>query len=115
MHQGHDCGVLVLQTVHVSVAQRVIIFDDSVAADLAVAEQAKERGVGKHLVEGVSLHVALVVVVVLPPSHAGEHEPQGVPLWDFGRFQSSDRGFSLLWVADVLIQEHRRPLHLRAA
>lgn len=83
--KGHDCGVLVLQTVHLSVAQRVIIFDDSVAAELTVAKQAKERRVGEHLVEGVGLHVGLVVVV-LAPSHTGKHEAQGVPLRDFGRF-----------------------------
>lgn len=84
MDQGHDCRVFMLQTVHVSVAQRVVIFDDSVAADLAVAEQAEERGVGEHLSKGVSLYVGLVVVVVLASPHAGEHEPQGVPLWNFG-------------------------------
>lgn len=75
MNQSHDCGVLMLQTVRVSVTQRVVIFDDSVAANLAVAEQAKERGVGKHLVKGVGLYVGLVVVVVLSSPHAGEHEP----------------------------------------
>lgn len=64
-----------LQTVRVSVTQRVVIFDDSVAANLAVAEQAKERGAGKHLVKGVGLYVGLVVVVVLSSPHAGEHEP----------------------------------------
>lgn len=86
MNQSHDCGVLMLQTVRVSVTQRVVIFDDSVAANLAVAEQAKERGVGKHLVKGVGLYVGLVVVVVLSSPHAGEHEPQGVPLRNFGCF-----------------------------
>lgn len=75
MDQGHDCSVLVLQTVRVSVAQRVVVFDDSVAANLAVAEQAEEWGVGEHLAEGVGLYVGLVVVVVLASAHAGEHEP----------------------------------------
>lgn len=75
MDQGHDCSVLMLQTVHVSVAQRVVIFNDSVAANLTVAEKAEKRGVGEHLVEGVSFYVGLVVVVVLASPHAGEHEP----------------------------------------
>lgn len=75
MHQGHDCSILVLQTVRVSVAQRVVVFNDSVAANLAVAEQAEERGVWEHLVKGVGLYVGLVVVVVLASPHAGEHEP----------------------------------------
>lgn len=83
--QGHDCGVLVLQAAHVSVTQRVIVFDDAVAAELAVAKQAKERRVGENLVEGVGLHVGLVVVV-LAPSHTRKHEAQGVSLRDFGRF-----------------------------
>lgn len=74
MDQGHDCGVLMLQSVRVSVAQRVVIFDNSVAADFAVAEQAKQRGVGKHLVKGVGLYVGLVVIVVLSSPHTGEHE-----------------------------------------
>lgn len=38
VNQGHDCGVLVLQTAHVSVTQRVIVFDDAVAAELTVAK-----------------------------------------------------------------------------
>lgn len=84
MHQGHDCSVLVLQTVRVSVAQRVVVFDDSVAADLAVAEQAEERGVGEHLAKGVGLYVGLVVIVALASPHAGEHEPKGVPLGNLG-------------------------------
>lgn len=75
MDQGHDSSVLMLQTVCVSVAQSVVIFNDSVAANLAVAEQAEERGVGEHLVEGVGLYIGLVVVVVLASPHAGEHEP----------------------------------------
>lgn len=114
MDQSHDCSVLMLQTVDVSVAQRVVIFNDSVAADFAIAEQAEERGVGEHLAKGVGLHVGLVVVVILASPHASEHEPEGVPLWDFGCLQPPDRGFSRLWVADVLVQEHRCPLHLRA-
>lgn len=85
MDQGHDCGVLVLQTAHVGVAQRVIVFDNAVAAELTVAKQAKERRVGENLVEGVGLHVGLVVVV-LASSHTRKHEAQGVPLGDFGRF-----------------------------
>lgn len=83
--QGHDCGVLMLQTAHVSVTQRVIVLDNAVAAELTVAKQAKERRVGENLVEGVSLHVGLVVVV-LAPSYTRKHEAQGVPLWYFGRF-----------------------------
>ncbi len=75
MDEGHDCRVLVLQTVRVSVAQRVVVFDDSVAADLAVAKQAEERGAGEHLAKGVGLYVGLVVVVVLASPHTGEHEP----------------------------------------
>lgn len=74
MDQGHDCSVLVLQTVRVSVAQCVVIFDDSVTANLAVSKQAEERGVGEHLVKGVGLYIGLVVVVVLASPHAGEHE-----------------------------------------
>ena len=85
MDQGHDCSVLVLQTVPFSVAQRVVVFDDSVTANLSIAKQAEERGVGEHLAECVGLYVALVVVVALASPHAGEHEPQGVPLWNFGR------------------------------
>lgn len=75
MDQGHDCSVLMLQTVRVSVAQRVVVFNDSVAANLTVAKQAEERRVREHLVKGVRLYVGLVVVVVLASPHAGEHEP----------------------------------------
>lgn len=85
MDQGHDCGVLVLQTAHVSVAQRVIVLDDAVAAELAVAKQAEQRRVGEDLVEGVGLHVGLVVVV-LASSHTRKHEAQRVPLGNFGCF-----------------------------
>lgn len=96
MDQGHDCRVLVLQTVDVGVAKRVVILNDSVAADFAVAEQAEKRGVGEHLAKGVGLHVGLVVVVMLASPHASEHKPQGVPLRNFGRLQPPDRGFSRL-------------------
>lgn len=115
MDQGHDSGVFVLQTVRVSVAKRVVVFDDAVAANLAVAEQAEEWRVGEHLVKGVGLYVGLVLVVVLASPHAGEHEPQGVPLGNFGCFQPPDGGFGRFWVADFLVQEHRCPLHLGAA
>lgn len=77
MDQRHDCSVLVLQTVcvAVTVTERVVVFDNSVTANLAIAEQAEEWGVGKHLVEGIGLYIGLVVVEVLSPPHAGEHEP----------------------------------------
>lgn len=114
MDQRHDCGVLVLQTVRISVAQCVIIFDDSVAANFSVAKQAKEWGVGENLMKGISLDVGLVVVVILASSHAGEHEAQGVSLGNLGCLQPPDHGFSRFWIADVLIQEHGCPLHLRA-
>lgn len=110
--QGHDCRVLVLQALFVRVAQRVVILDDAVAAELAIAEEAEERHGGEHLAEGAGFHVALVVVVPSSP-HAGEHEPQGVPLGDFGRFQPTNGGLSLLWVDDVLVQQHGGSLHLR--
>lgn len=74
MDQGHDCGVLVLQTVCVSVAQCVVVFHDSVAADLAVPEQTVQRGVRKHLVKGTGLYIGLVVVVVGSSPQTGEHE-----------------------------------------
>lgn len=83
MNQGHDCGVLMLQTVHFSVTQCVVIFNYSVAANLAVTKQAEQGGVGEHLVKGVSLYIGLVVVEVLASPHAGKHEPQSVPLWNF--------------------------------
>ncbi len=75
MDQGHDCSVLMLQTVGVTVAQCVVIFDDPVAANLAISKKAKKRDVGEHFVEGVGLHVDLVVVVILASPHTGEHEP----------------------------------------
>lgn len=84
MDQGHDSSVLVLQVVRVSVTQCVVIFYDSVAANLAVSKQPKERSVGEHLAESICLDIALVVVVVLPSPHAGKHKSQGVFLWNFG-------------------------------
>lgn len=86
MDEGHDCTVLVLQTLRVSVAQRVVFFYNSVAADLTVSEQAEERGVGEHLVKGVGLYVGLVFVEVFTSPQAGEHKPNGVLLGNLGCF-----------------------------
>lgn len=84
MDQGHDRSVLVLKGVHVCVTQRVIIFNDTVTADLAVAEEAEERRVGEDLAKSVGLHVRLVVIVVLASTDTSKHEPQGVFLWNPG-------------------------------
>lgn len=72
--QGHDCCVLVLQALFVRVAQRVVILDDTVAAELSVAEQPEQRHGGEHLAKGAGFDVALVVVAPSSP-HTGEHEP----------------------------------------
>lgn len=114
MDKGHDSSVLMLQAVRVCVTQCVVIFDNSVTADLTIAKQAKKWSGREHLVKSISFYIGLVVVVALASSNACKHEPQRVFLWNFSCLQPPNCCFSCLRTADVLVQEHRCPLHLRA-
>lgn len=106
VHQTHDGGVAVLQSVSVCLTQCVVFFNDAVAADLSVSEKPEQRNSGEEFVEDVGLHVVLPAVVVVSPRHAGEHEADGVGLWNVGGFQASDGDFGRRGRAHILIHEH---------
>lgn len=93
MDQCHDCCVLMLQPVCVSVAQCEVILDDSVTTNFSIAKQAKKWCIRKHLTKGICLHIALVIVVTLASPQTGKHETNGVPFWNFCCLKPSNCDF----------------------